>query len=307
MSTIRTSATRKPSVIPVDGQEIIVSNPDKLLWPEQGITKLIYLEKLASLSPFLIKSCKGRYLTTIRYPNGIHGKSFYQKNCPTPRPEYVHIETADSISYVILDSVPTLLWLGNLACLEFHASFDRLDNPDYPSEWILDLDPSQQEEPRIMEAAALVGKLLQSLGIHSVPKTSGATGVQILVPIERQHSFDELRLLGQFVGDYLSRAYPQLFTIERLTKNRGDLIYVDYLQHYRGKTISAAYTPRARLGAPVSTPLAWDEVYGGGIRPVDFNLLNIMERLQQNGDLIDSVQPQNLDHVLNFVRSKTKG
>lgn len=292
---------RRPAMIAIDGQEIKVTNPNKLLWPEQGITKLIYMEKLVSLSPFLLKYCKGRYLTTIRYPNGIAGKSFYQKNCPSPRPDYVDIAAVDDIHYVHLNSLPTLLWLGNLACLEFHASFDQIANPDYPTEWILDLDPSQEEEPRIMEAASLVGQLLQSLHIHSVPKTSGATGLQIIVPLQQRHTFDQLRKLGQFVGDYLSRAYPQLFTVERLKKNRGDLIYVDYLQHYRGKTIAAPYTPRARFGAPVSTPLTWEEVFSRKYHPTDFHLLNIGERLQRIGNLLDMVEPQNLDQVMSFI------
>ncbi|SFE12470.1 bifunctional non-homologous end joining protein LigD [Paenibacillus catalpae] len=297
------SSAKKPATVMVEGQEIKITNPDKPLWPEHGITKSMYLERLAFLSPFLLKHCKDRYLTTIRYPHGYADKSFYQKNCPEPRPDFVHIARSENISYVHLDNLPTLLWLGNLACLEFHASFDRISNPDYPTEWILDLDPSREEEPRIIEAAALVGKLLESLNIESVPKTSGATGVQIIVPVQQKYSFDQLRGLGQFVGDYLSRAYPQLFTVERLTKNRGDLIYVDYLQHYRGKTIAAPYTPRARYGAPVSTPLKWDEVYAGGIKPADFHLLNIADRLQRYGDLIDLVKPQDLGHVLSFINT----
>ncbi|MFF2480859.1 non-homologous end-joining DNA ligase [Paenibacillus sp. NPDC058071] len=298
------SSTRQ-AVVTCDGHEIAVSNPDKLLWPEQGITKLVYLEKLAVLAPFLLKHCRNRYLTTIRYPNGISGKSFYQKNCPSPAPDFVSVATLGDIDYVRLEDVPTLLWLGNLACLEFHASFDRIGEPEHPTEWVLDLDPSLQEEPRIMEAAGLVGDLLHSLGVDSIPKTSGATGVQIIVPIEQGRlTFDRLRILGQFIGEYLAGAHPQLFTIERLKKNRGDLIYVDYLQHYAGKTIAAPYTPRARPGAPVSTPLLWDEVKSGLYRPSDFHLLNIGERLQLKGDLIDSVSPQPLDRLLDFIGGK---
>lgn len=287
-----------------EGREVQLSNPDKLLWPSEGITKLIYVQKLAALSPFLLRYCKDRYLTTIRYPNGISGKSFYQKNCPLPKPDFVCTAINEGIEYVHMDSLSTLLWLGNMACLEFHASFDRMDNPDFPSEWILDLDPSREEEPRIMEAASLVGDLLDSLHIRSIPKTSGATGVQIIVPVERRFSFDQLRLLGQFIGEYLSRAHPRLFTIERFVKNRGDLIYVDYLQHYRGKTIAAPYTPRARAGAPVSTPLTWDEVRRG-CSPKDFHLLNIEQRLQEKGDLLaGGVPPQNLSSIIEFVRSR---
>ncbi|GGG63411.1 non-homologous end-joining DNA ligase [Paenibacillus radicis (ex Gao et al. 2016)] len=293
----------KPALLQIEGEQITVTNPDKPLWPEDGITKLQYMEKLAFLSPFLIKHCRNRYLTTIRFPHGIGDKSFYQKNCPVPKPDFVQVAESNGISYVRLDSLPTLLWLGNLACLEFHASFDLIGDTEYAPEWVLDLDPTLKEEPRIMEAAGIVGKLLQSLGIQSVPKTSGATGLQIIVPLAEPRPFEELRQLGQFIGDFLSRAHPALFTVERLTKNRGDLIYVDYLQHFAGKTIAAPYTPRARIGAPVSTPLTWDEVHSGRYRPRDFNLLNITERLQSYGDLMDSVPPQKLDSVLQFVAS----
>ena len=294
------SRSVKGTVI-VDGQEVTVSNPDKLLWPDMEITKAMFLERLAALSPWLLKHCADRYLTTIRFPDGVGGKSFYQKNCPEPAPEFVRTAGNEGIRYVKLDSLPVLLWLGNLACLEFHASFDRVSDPIRPTEWVLDLDPSMEEEPRIMEAASLVGDLLQSLGISSVPKTSGATGAQIITPVVPELTFDELRIIGEFVGSYLADKYPKLFTIERLKKNRGELIYVDYLQHYQGKTIIAPYSPRARTSAAVSTPLHWHEVRSG-VRIADYNLLNIAERLNKEGDLLDSVKPQSLRPILLFIR-----
>ncbi|WP_020618776.1 non-homologous end-joining DNA ligase [Paenibacillus daejeonensis] len=287
----------------IDGCELDITNPDKLLWPEDGITKLVYLQRLGELAPYLIKHCRGRYLTTIRYPNGIDGKSFYQKNCPQPQPPFVQLAEQSGIHYVHLDSLPTLLWLGNLAALEFHASFDRINEPLVPTEWVLDLDPSQDEEPRIMEAAMRVGDVLHSLGIRSIPKTSGATGVQITVPLQRDLSFDELRHIGLFIGEYLTSTYPDLFTIERLKKNRGKLIYVDYLQHYQGKTLSAPYTPRARPGAPVSTPLTWDEVRRSP-HPTEFNLLTIGKRLSQMGDLMEQTEPQQLRPILEFISKR---
>ncbi|MCQ6562698.1 non-homologous end-joining DNA ligase [Paenibacillus mendelii] len=289
--------------IVVEGQELVISNPDKLLWPEMGITKAIFLQKLTALSPWLLKHCQDRYLTTIRFPDGVHGKSFYQKNCPQPAPDFIRISEHESIRYVKPDSLPTLLWLGNLASLEFHASFDRISDPAHPSEWVLDLDPSLEEEPRIMEAASLVGELLQSLGIQSVPKTSGATGVQVIIPLIPDLTFDELRRIGEFVGKYLSDKHPSLFTIERLKKNRGDLIYIDYLQHYQGKTIVAPYSPRARVGATVSTPLFWEEVRRNAAI-TDYNLLNITDRLLREGDLLDRVAAQSLRSILSFIGAK---
>jgi bifunctional non-homologous end joining protein LigD len=202
----------------------------------------------------------------------------------------------EKINYVVLDSVPTLIWLGNLACLEFHPSFHYVGEAE-PAEWVLDIDPSLEEEPRIMQAIHLIGEVLDSLGIQAVPKTSGASGVQIFVPIKRGYTFEQLRSIGLFIGQYLVQKHPKLFTLERLTKNRGDLIYVDYLQHWYGKTLAAPYTPRGKKYATVSTPLTWEEVERGcDLR--DFNLLTIEDRLREKGDLIEQVAPQSLDAIL---------
>lgn len=280
----------------VDGQEISITNPDKPLWPEEGITKRIYLQKLAALSPYLLRYCQDRLLTVIRYPHGISGMSFYQKNAPQPLPDFVHTATQDNITYIVLHGLPELLWLGNLAALEFHPSLHYAGS-GLPCEWMIDLDPSLEVEPRIMEAAATVGDVLKSLGLESVPKTSGATGVQIIVPIRPGVTFDDLRKIGHFVGRYVTEKRPDLFTLERLKKHRGDKIYFDYLQHYGGKTLAAPYTPRARPRATVSTPLLWEEVHRN-VSPRDYHLLNIEQRLDLMGDLIAKVPPQPVEVVI---------
>ncbi|EFU38606.1 DNA polymerase LigD, polymerase domain protein [Paenibacillus vortex V453] len=288
----------------IEGQEIQITNPDKPLWPEVGITKAMYLQKLAAISPFLLRYCQGRLLTTIRYPHGVQGESFYQKNAPEPLPPFVHTYVHENINYVLLNGLPELLWLGNLAALEFHPSL-HLAGSDQPCEWMIDLDPTLPEEPRIMEATAIVGNVLNSLGLNSVPKTSGATGVQIIVPIPAGVTFDELRAVGQFVGQYVTEKFPKLFTIERLMKNRGDKIYFDYLQHYSGRTLAAPYTPRARKLATVSTPLTWEEVHRD-VSPTEFHLLNIVERLQEKGDLLQALPPQPIENVIRHLTSQGK-
>ncbi|WP_274361852.1 DNA polymerase domain-containing protein [Paenibacillus thermotolerans] len=294
------AATKDKGVITVDGHELVVTNPNKPLWPEDGVTKLEFLDTLIALSPYLLAYTSNRYLTTIRWPHGIHDKSFYQKNCPQGAPEFVRTAQLGDIRYVVLDSLPTLLWLGNLACLEYHPSLHYIGD-ELPAEWLIDIDPSVEEEPRIMQAAKIVVDLLSSLNIKSIPKTSGATGVQIYVPIRRGYTFEQLRKIGKFLGDYLVQSHPKLFTIERLKKDRGDLIYFDYLQHWYGKTLSAPYTPRAKRGATVSTPLYPDELTKGHT-PKDFHLRNIVRRLSDIGDIIRTVEPQSLEHVLSILK-----
>lgn len=288
-------ATVKGSIM-VDGQELAITNPDKPLWPEVGITKRIYLEKLAALSPYLLRYCRDRLLTVIRYPHGVPGMSFYQKNAPHPLPEFVQTATQDNITYIMLQGLPELIWLGNLAALEFHPSLHYVGSV-LPCEWMIDLDPSLEVEPRIMEAASIVGSVLKSLGLQSVPKTSGATGVQIIVPIKQGITFDELRRVGHLVGRFVTEKRPDLFTLERLKKHRGDKIYFDYLQHYGGKTLAAPYTPRARTLATVSTPLLWEEVERN-VSPTDYHLLNIEERLNVMGDLIAKLAPQPVENII---------
>lgn len=290
----------KPSCqIKIGQQHITVSNPEKLLWYDPPISKLEYIHKLSLLSPYLLTYTKNRYLTTIRFPDGIDGEHFYQKNCPRATPDYVQTSVRNGINYVELNTLPTLIWLANLACLEFHPSFEYVGS-DVPAEWVIDIDPSMPQEPRLIEAVQIVGELLESLHIESVPKTSGATGMQIFIPIERRYSFEQLRGLSQLIGQYLVKKHPDLFTLERLIKHRKNRIYIDYLQHWHGKTLSAPYTPRARVQAPVSTPLRWQELHPS-LQPQDFNLLNIEQRLQSSGDLIAAVPLQSLDHLLESI------
>jgi len=287
------------TVVQLGEHELAISHPDKMIWSEAGITKLKYVQLLAELAPFLLPYTAGRYLTTIRFPEGIHGVSFYQKNCPQPIPDYVRTAKDGSINYVVLDSVRTLLWMGSLYSLEFHVSSDEIENP-LPNTWMLDIDPSVNEEPRLMEATELVLQTLDSLGLSAVAKTSGATGVQVVMPIERGPDFDALRRFGKFLSEYLVALHPALFTVERLKKDRGSLIYLDYLQHYAGKTLPAAYSPRARLMATVSTPLTRDEVRRD-VRPTDYHLLNVPQRLRERGDPLASAPKQSLGPVISHL------
>lgn len=294
---------RTRGTVVIDGHEITITNPDKPLWPDIGLTKLQFLERLILISPYLLTYCRNRYLTTIRWPHGIEDKSFYQKNAPQPIPDYVRTAELGGVRYVVADNLATLIWLGNLACLEFHPSFHYVGS-ELPAEWMIDLDPSLERDPRIGEAAWIVGQALSAMGIDSVPKTSGATGIQIYVPIKPGYTFEQLRMIGRFLGEYVVQRHPELFTLERLVKDRGDRIYFDYLQHWPGKTLSAPYTPRARRGAPLSTPLTWEECRAL-TDPAAYNLLNITARLEQRGDLIQQLPPQDLDHALSFI-SRTR-
>ncbi|WFA20206.1 DNA polymerase domain-containing protein [Paenibacillus mucilaginosus] len=294
--------TDERGIVQVDGVEVEISRPDKLLWPEPGITKLIYLQKLAALSPYLLPYCRDRHLTTRRFPHGVQGKFFYQKNAPGGRPDYVRTHLYEGVEYVNLDSLPVLLWLGNLAALEFHPSFETVHGEE-PQEWVIDVDPEREGDPRLMEAAARVGEALEGMGLCSFPKTSGASGVQVVVPLTEGHTFEDLHRVGGFLARFLAEKFRTLFTVERLLKEREGRIYLDYVQVAAGKSMAAPYTPRATPEATVSTPLTWDEVKTG-VSPKAFHLLSIEKRLAEKGDLLAQAERQSLAPILKFLEKR---
>ncbi|WDV47825.1 non-homologous end-joining DNA ligase [Clostridiaceae bacterium M8S5] len=277
-------------------KNIDITNPEKLLWPKLGIKKIDYINFLYKLSPYILKYSKNRALTVIRYPDGVDGKSFYQKNLPKYAPDWVKHS---------LDNINILMWMGNQAALEFHTSFNTLDEINNPSSLVFDLDPSKgQTFNQVVEVALLIHETLEKLKVKSYVKTSGATGLQIYIPVGGKYSYEEARSINEFFGVYFSKVYSNKITIERLVKNRNKKLYFDYLQMYRGKTIISPYSPRAVENAPISTPISWDELHKG-INPTDFNMLNIIDRLNKIGDLFDSTDTeiQDLDFILKAINA----
>jgi bifunctional non-homologous end joining protein LigD len=295
--------------VTVEGKEIRISNPDKVLFKHLSLTKWDWIMYLTQLAPYLVPHCRNRYLTTIRFPDGPSGKSFYQKNAPSHIPDWIPVSEANGIRYMRLEDTAGLVYLGNLACLEFHLSFDRVTNPDRPAELVFDIDPSQKGSigfQQAMETAGLTRETLQSLGLDGVVKTSGATGLQIYVPLRAGYTFEETRQVSFFIASYLAERNPRLITIERTVSKRGTKVYFDYLQHWRGKSLIAPYSPRAREEATVSTPLRWEELRPT-LRPELFTLENIHRRLSETGDLFapllkDGGYP--LDEILTFIRKQ---
>lgn len=289
----------------VEGKEIPVTNPNKILFPEVSLTKWDYVMRMARLAPYILPYTRDRLLTVIRYPHGVEGKSFYQKNIPEYAPDWVQSTEEENTQYILLQDTPTLVWLATQAALEFHVSFHFADS-NQPAELVFDLDPSAEGFDKVTEVALALYRSLQSLGLNAIPKTSGATGIQVYVPIERRYTFEQTRIVGQFLGNFLREKNPGLITLERFKKDRGDKVYFDYLQHWRGKTLVAPYSPRARKHAPVSAPIFWSELERG-LKPEDFNLLNIHTRLSKVGDLFRKVaaerERQSLDDILNFIKT----
>lgn len=292
-------------MIHVEGRDIKISNPNKVLFPKVKLTKWDYVLACTQLAPYLIPYTYNRALTTIRFPDGITGKSFYQKNAPKHRPEWVQTKVEGSIEYLLLNDLPTLVWLSNLACLEFHVSFNLISNLDCPTELVFDLDPSVDDFSRVVEVALATRQVLLQIGLDGIVKTSGASGLQIYVPIVPKYTYEQTRKVSYLIARYLVEQYPRLITIERRVKNRGKLVYFDYLQHWYHKTLIAPYSPRAVDEATVSAPLDWEEL-SSLHSPKEMNLFNIFSRLKQKGDFFQRFmkeQKYGLDPILNFIES----
>ncbi|MCM1567546.1 MAG: DNA polymerase domain-containing protein [Dehalobacter sp. 4CP] len=294
-----------------DGKTLNITNPEKLLWPALGIRKLDYLKILLELAPYLLPHVKDHLLTTIRYPDGFQGKSFFQKNIPDYAPGWIPtIEWRDN-QYILLESEAILIWLGNQACLEFHIPFNPYDRDQYPSALVFDLDPSEDQTfEDVTEAALLIFEELQALQITSYIKTSGASGLQIHIPTGGKYDYGTARKINEFFAVYFSQKYPRQITLERSVAKRGHKLYFDYLQMWQGKTIISPYSPRATASASVAAPLEWEELRRG-VKPQDFNLLNISSRLKDKGDLFapllnkkngqDRKNSQDLDFILERI------
>lgn len=241
--------------------EIKFTNPDKILWKKTNLSKESFISYLAQISSFMLPFLENRLLTTIRFPNGVDGESFFQKNCPDYAPSFIKTIKIEDIKYIICNDLSTLLWLGNQSAIEFHVPFEKINCND-PLEIVFDLDPPNKDAfPLAIKAAIELRQIFESFKIKSYPKVSGSKGLQIHIPLNNiSLSYDDTRIFTSFIANYLIEKYPDDFTIERFKKNRGNRLYIDYVQHAKGKTIVCPYSARGKELPTVAAPLYWDEV-----------------------------------------------
>jgi bifunctional non-homologous end joining protein LigD len=290
-----------------------LSNTDKLFWPEEGITKGDLLAYYREIAPVLVPHLRDRPFTMKRYPDGWQGKHFFQKDAPSHMPEWIRRWTyrtvsresreARAIDSPLVNDELALLWMVNMGCIDLNAWYSRVDRPDRP-DWVLfDLDPADDAGFReCVQVALLIKGMLDALGLEGYPKTSGSDGMHILVPVSRRHTWEDTRTFGEIVARALARAYPDLVTTEfRKAKRRGVLI--DANQNGEGRTIASVYSVRPRAGAPVSTPLRWEEVTED-LDPLAFTMDVVLDRVEQHGDLFAPVLggKQSLSAALRALR-----
>ena len=264
-----------------------LSNPDKVFWPGEGYTKRDLFDYYRAISPWLLPYLADRPLVLTRYPDGIDGKSFYQKNVPVSAPEWIRSERVESegsdkaIEYFVADDRASLLYMANLGSIPLHVWASRIGSLDRPDWCVLDLDPKGAPFEHVVRIARLLHDLCEDIELPNYVKTSGSTGLHIMVPLGRAFNYEQSRTLGELLARVVLQEAADIATIARSLEAREGKVYIDYLQNRRGQLLVAPFSVRPVPGASVSTPLGWHEV-NRGLDIHKFTMRSVPKRLARS-------------------------
>ena len=295
----------KEASLRIDNQTLKFTNLKKTYYPDEGYTKRDVLNYYNGVTELILPHLKDRPLSLKRYPNGIKQDYFFQKDAADSFAPWLRTERIDDIHYVFAEDRASLLYLVNLGCIDQNPWMSRspsLDNPDFI---LIDLDPQECLFDKIVDAALLVKRVLDRIGLVGYPKTTGGDGMHVYVPVEPVYTYEETRTFADLISRLVIAEDPSLFTTPRIvSKRQKNRVYFDYLQNGRSKTIAAPYVLRAYGGAPVATPLEWPELRRG-IHPTQFNITNALDRFEERGDLFAGVlrHPQPLESALSNIEN----
>ena len=272
----------------IEPEEKVVplSNLTKVFWPEEGYTKGDLIEYYRAIAPWLLPYLKDRPLVMTRYPDGIHGKSFFQKDAPKFAPDWIRLERIWSehaereIDYFVCDDLETLLYVANLGSIPLHVWASRVASPERPDWCILDLDPKGAPFSHLVTLARAIHVLCDEIGLPNFIKTSGATGLHVLLPLGGQCTHAESRTLGEILARVIEQDHGKIATTARMLEARGGKVYLDYLQNGHGKTIAGPFSARPVPGATCSAPLKWSEV-NAKLDPKDYTIKTLPARMKR--------------------------
>jgi bifunctional non-homologous end joining protein LigD len=282
------------------GHDLKFTHLSKVYWPEDGITKRDMFNYYYRIAEYILPYLKDRPMSLNRFPNGIHGPSFYQKDVKGKAPEWVTktfpytTSEGEHKEYLVGSDESYLLWMASLGCIEMNPWFSRVQSPDNPDYCVIDLDPDKNTFDQVIAAALEVKKVLDAIGIPSYPKTSGSTGMHIYIPLNAKYDYDQSQMFARIVVGLVHKQIPDYTSLERMVANRKGKMYLDFLQNRPGATIAGPYSLRPKPGATVSMPLAWDEVKPG-LTMKDFTIFNSADRLKETGDLFKGVLGKGID------------
>lgn len=304
LKPLKTSAMERENEtsLTLNKQKVKLTNQNKLYYPKDGVTKGDVIAYYQSVADYILPHLKNRPQSLNRFPNGIDGMSFYQKDASDDTPAWLETEKVFSesnekyINYLICNDKAALAYLNNLGCIEMNvwtSNIKTLDKPDY---LVLDLDPSDNNTfEDVITTAKTVKEILDAGAIDGYCKTSGSSGIHIYIPMGAKYTFDQVKDFGHVLMQMVQKKLPEITTLERsLQKRDKDKIYLDYLQNRRGQTLASVYSMRPKNGAPVSMPIEWKELQKG-LKPTDFNIENALERMEKNGDLFKPVLGKGID------------
>lgn len=275
-----------------------LSRPDKVLWPDDGLTKRDLFAYYQAVAPALVHALRERPLTVKRYPDGIDGEAFYQKNAPKYAPAWIKTislhagSSKRDVAYIVANDRRTLLWLGNQAAIELHPWLSRVDRLDRPDFLLLDIDPPEGRFDQALRVAALAREALARHGLEAVAKTSGSKGLHVVVPLVRRHTFEHTQRAAYRVASEAAGLEPSLVTTEFLKADRGGRVFLDYTRMGRAQHVVAPYSPRARPGGPVSFPVEWDRVERGTVNLLDYSIRTVPAILERDGDRWRKLSPR---------------
>ena len=288
-------------VVKLDGKQVKLTNLDKLYWPQEKISKGDLIYYYTTIYPYIEPYLKNRPQNLRRNPGGIQDEGFFHKNAGDEGPSWIKSvsirseSTGKDVNYILCNDQATLAYLNNLGCIElnpWNSRIKHLDNPDY---MVIDIDPPNDRSfSHVVEIALLIKDIMDNMKAPSYCKTSGSTGMHVYVPLGARYSYDVIRPFAKAVAEEVSATFPDLATTERAMNKRQGKIYVDYLQNSRGQTLVAPYSVRPLPGATVSTPLQWPELKHN-VRPGDFTIFNVPDRLHKLGDLFEGVLKEKID------------
>jgi bifunctional non-homologous end joining protein LigD len=291
----------KKAELVVEGKKLSVSNLDKVLYPKVGFTKGQVIDYYIRIAPVLLPHLKDRPLTMKRYPDGVEGEFFYEKNCPSHRPKWVQTAKVWSegnrrtMHYCLANDLSTLVWAANLADLELHTSLSRKNNIERPTMMVFDLDPGAPANiVQCCQVGLWLRDLLGQMNLKSFAKTSGSKGLQVYVPLNTAVTYDKTKNLALALGQYLEHEYADLVTSNMSKAVRKGKVFVDWSQNDEHKTTICVYSLRAREEPTVSTPVAWNEVENC-LKKKNADLLRfrsekVLTRVEKRGDLFEPVE-----------------
>ena len=282
------SPARKEQMIDVDGREVRVSSPDKVVFPQPGLTKLDVVKYYLSVAPGALRGAGGRPMVLKRFVKGIDQEAFFQKRVPENHPDFIdtatlHYARGTSAEEAVIRDAAGLAWVINLGCLDLNPHPVRAEDLDHPDELRVDLDPMPGVDwSQIVDVAMVAREILDDCGLVGWPKTSGSRGLHILVRIAPQWDFRDVRLAAETLAREVENRAPGLATARWWKEERGESVFVDFNQNAKDRTVASAYSIRPLPDARVSTPLDWDEVRVR--RPEEFTVLTVPQRFAETGD-----------------------